>query len=117
MKTFNLFKLTTVVIIVTLASSFINADDSFNTTMQITETEMIQIEEQVSFSALVDALDTDQDGMLSPAEVSASQSELFQQEFTNIDTNQDQQIDKAEFDFYLSEVKRKVTYTIARNNN
>jgi len=106
MKKISLFKITVIVITATIASNFVNAEDMITELLEQSQSTMA-LKEQTSFASLIETLDTDQDGMLSPIEVSASQNKLLQEEFTNLDLNQDQQIDEAEFNSYLAEVKDK----------
>ncbi|MCI2285210.1 hypothetical protein L3081_19810 [Colwellia sp. MSW7] len=57
--------------------------------------------------ALLEALDTDNDAMLSEAEVSVEHSQFLQDEFVKIDANQDKMIDEEEFNNYLAATKEQ----------
>ena len=87
MKNINLLPVTALVITAALASSFVSADDKMG--------------QALSFPALIAELDSDANGMLSQDEVAVSSNTFLQAEFSNIDTNQDQQIDNAEFNAFL----------------
>jgi len=116
MKNISLFKVTAMVITAALASSFVNAEDKVTETIETSQYEMVKIDQEFSFSALITKLDTDQNGMLSLDEVAATPNKVLHQEFSNIDANQDKQIDEAEFNSFLAEVKDKAT-TIAQSDD
>jgi len=115
MKNISLFKVTVMVITAALASGFVNAGDKVTHAIKKPQSEIAQIEKQVNFSSLVTKLDSDKNGILSQEEVTASQNTILQEEFSNIDVNQDKQIDEAEFNSYLAEVKGKTT-TVAKTD-
>ena len=107
MKNISLFKVTAIVITAALASNFVSAEDKITDLVEQSQSDMVKVEKQVSFTTLIEHLDGDQNGMLSQDEVAVSQNKLLQEYFSNIDVNQDQQIDEAEFNSYLAEVKDK----------
>ncbi|MCW8833867.1 MAG: hypothetical protein OQK09_13015 [Colwellia sp.] len=104
MKNVSLFKVTAMVITVAFASSFVNAEDKV---IEKSQADAIGSAKQPTFSTLIEKLDTDKNGMLSQAEVSANKNQLLHKEFNKMDANQDQQIDEAEFNNYLAKVKNK----------
>lgn len=115
MNNISLIKVTGFVVTVALASSFVNAEDKINTIVEEAQSDVVKVEKQLSFPTLIEELDTDKNGMLSQTEVSATHSKVLKAEFNKMDTNQDKQIDEAEFNRYLAEVKDKAT-TIAKSD-
>jgi len=109
MKNVSLFKVTAMVVTVAFASSFVNAEDKISKVVEKVESDVVEVSKQLNFPALIEELDSDKNGMLSQSEVSANQSKLLQEEFNKMDVNQDKQIDEAEFNSYLAEVKDKAT--------
>ena len=109
MKNVSLFKITAMVVTVAFASSFVNAEDKISKVVEKVESDVVEVSKQLNFPALIEELDSDKNGMLSQSEVSANQSKLLQEEFNKMDVNQDKQIDEAEFNSYLAEVKDKAT--------
>ena len=109
MKNVSLFKVTAMVVTVAFASSFVNAEDKISKVVEKTQSDVVEVAKQLNFPALIEELDSDKNGMLSQTEVSANQSKLLQEEFNKMDVNQDKQIDEAEFNSYLGEVKDKAT--------
>ena len=100
------------VITVGFASNFVNAEDKINKGIEKVQADVAEVAEvvkQLNFPALLEELDSDKNGMLSQAEVSANQSELLKKEFNKMDVNQDKQIDETEFNSYLADAKNKVT--------
>ena len=73
---------------------------------------MVEATKQLDFSVLIEKLDSDENGMLSEAEVSANQSQLLNQEFNKMDVNQDKQIDEVEYNSYVAQVNDKAAETI-----
>ncbi len=110
MKNVSLFKTTVMVVTVAFASSFVNAKDKTETS----QAEVVELAQQQSFSALVETLDSDKNGMLSQAEVSTNPKQFLLKEFSKIDVNQDEQIDEAEFNTYLTAIKGK-TIVVVKN--
>jgi len=109
MKTISLIKVTAIVVSVAFASNFVNAEEKVIDVIEKTPTDVTEVANQLSFPALIEALDSDKNGMLSQAEASADQSKLLQDEFSKMDVNQDKQIDEAEFNDYLAQVKTKIS--------
>lgn len=110
MKNVSLFKVSAMVVSVAFASSFVNADDKVSKTMESVQTGLAEVGEvgkQMSFPDLLEALDGDNDAMLSEAEVSAEHSQFLQEEFTKIDANQDKNIDEEEFNNYFAATNEK----------
>ena len=87
MKNFNLLPVTALVITAAFTSSFVSAENKIGL--------------ELSFPALIAELDSDANGMLGQDEVAASSNTFLQAEFNNMDTNQDQQVDHAEFNDFL----------------
>ena len=117
MKNVSLFNVTVMVITVAFASNFVNAEDKVSKTIEKTQSdaaEVVEVAKQLTFPALIEALDSDKDGMLSQAEVSVDKNQLLQEEFTKIDVNQDKQIDEVEFNNYLAAVQNKAV-TVAKS--
>lgn len=104
MKNISLFKVTTMVIAVAFASSFVNAEDKV---VEKTSADAVKSAKQPSFSSLIEKLDTDKNGTLSEAEVAANQNQRLHKAFSKMDANQDKQIDEAEFNNYLTKAKGK----------
>ena len=118
MKNISLFNVTAIVIIIAFASSFVSAEDKVNKGIEKTQSdvaEVVEVAKQLNFPALIETLDTDKNGILSQAEVSADQNQLLQEEFTKIDVNQDKQIDEAEFNNYVAVIKDKAVKNKAVN--
>ena len=116
MKNISLLKVTAMVITVAFASNFVNADDKLEKALEKAQSDIEKVTEsvveaakQLEFSALIEKLDSDENGMLSEAEVSANQSQLLHQEFNKMDVNQDKQIDEAEYNSYIAQVSDKAT--------
>ncbi|MBU2923838.1 hypothetical protein Q4506_15425 [Colwellia sp. 4_MG-2023] len=109
MKNINLFKVTVMVITAALASNFVNAEDKISTAIESSQPTMAKVEQQLSFPALITELDGDANGMLSQDEVAVSHLTFLQEEFNNIDANQDGQIEEAEFNSFIAQLKDKVT--------
>jgi len=116
MKNISLLKITAMVVTAALASNFVNADDKLDTAITKAQSDIEKATEsaeeavkQLDFSVLIEKLDADENGMLSEAEVSANQSQLLHQEFNKMDTNQDKQIDEAEYNSYLAQVNDKAS--------
>jgi len=114
MKNISLLKITAMVVTVAFASSFVNADDKLNKALEKAQSNIDDVTnsvaeaaKQLDFSALIEKLDSDENGMLSEAEVSANQSQLLHQEFNKMDVNQDKQIDEAEYNSYIAQVNEK----------
>lgn len=110
MKNVSLFKVSAMVVSVAFASSFVKADDKVSKTMENAQTsvaEAAEVGKQQSFPALLQALDSDNDSMLSEAEVSVEHSQFLQEEFAKIDTNQDKNIDEEEFNLYFAAIDEK----------
>jgi Ca2+-binding EF-hand superfamily protein len=116
MKNISLFKVTAMVITAALASSLVNAEDKVTETIEKSQPEMVKVEQELSFPGLIAKVDSDQNGMLSLEELTATQNKVLQAEFTNIDANQDQQIDEAEFNSFIAEIKDKAT-NIAKSDD
>ena len=89
MKKINLLPVTALVITAAFTSSFVSAENEIGLAL--------------SFPALIAELDSDANGMLGQDEVAASSHTVLQEAFSNIDTNQDQQIDNAEFNAFLQQ--------------
>jgi len=109
MKNINLLKVTAIVITAALASNFVNAEDKISTTIEASQPEVAKIEQQLSFPALITELDGDANGMLSQDEVAVSHLTFLQEEFNTIDANQDSQIEEAEFNSFIAQLKNKVS--------
>ena len=107
MKNVSLVKVSAMVFSVALASSFVNADDKVSKTMENAQANAAEVEKQQTFPALLESLDTNNDAMLSEAEVSVEHSQFLQEEFAKIDTNQDKNIDEEEFNAYFVAVNDK----------
>lgn len=119
MKNISLLKITAMVVTVALASSFVNADDKLNKAVEKAQSDInevtkdvVEAAKQLDFSVLIEKLDSDENGMLSEAEVSANQSQLLNQEFNKMDVNQDKQIDEVEYNSYVAQVMDKAEDTI-----
>ncbi len=108
MKNVSLFKVTAMVVTVAFASNFVNAEDK----IEKSQADVVDVAQQLSFSALIEKLDSDKNGMLSQAEVSANQTQLLHEIFNKVDINQDKQIDEAEFNTYLAAVKARATLVV-----
>lgn len=102
MKTTSLLNTTIMVIAAAFVSNFVNADDKITQTIEKTE---IEVAEHLEFSTLIEKLDSDKNGMLSEAEAHSDKSQLLHAEFKKMDSNQDKQIDEAEYNSYLTAVK------------
>ena len=89
MKNISLFKISAMVITVALASNFVNAQDKVTHAVKTVQPATTQLVKKLNFPTLIEKLDTDKDGALSQAEVTTSHSELLQQIFTKVDTNND----------------------------
>ncbi|MCJ8319330.1 MAG: hypothetical protein MJK12_06835 [Colwellia sp.] len=116
MKNMSLLKITAMVVTVAFASNFVNADDKLDKALEKAQSDIekvtasvVEAAKQLDFSALIEKLDSDENGMLSEAEVSANQSQLLHQEFNKMDVNQDKQIDEAEYNSYIAQVSDKAT--------
>jgi len=109
MKNTNLLNTTIMVIAVAFASSFVNADDKITQTIEKTQIEVI---EHLEFSTLIEKLDSDKNGMLSEAEAHSDKSQLLHSQFKKMDSNQDKQIDEAEYNRYLTAVKDDASATV-----
>lgn len=113
MKNVSLFKISAMVVSIAFASSFVNANDKLSSTMESAQTgvtdmtEMAKTAKQQSFPTLLEALDSDNNSMLSEAEVSVEHSQFLQEEFANIDANQDKNIDEEEFNNYFASIEEK----------
>lgn len=107
MKNVSLFKVSAMVVSIALVSSYVNANEKVSETMENVQagvTEMTETATQQSFPTLLAALDSDNDSMLSEAEVSVEHSQFLQEEFSKIDANQDKNIDEEEFNIYFASV-------------
>ncbi len=111
MKNISLVKVTFMVVVAALASSFVSADEDVNKTLEQAQEILAP---QIEFSELIEKLDSDKNGMLSEEEVSVTQSKLLQEEFKKMDNNKDKQIDEAEYNSYLAEVKDQAV-VVAKN--
>jgi len=111
MKNVSLFKVTAMVATIAFASSFVNAEDK----IKKAHPDVVEVEQQLIFSTLIEKLDSDKNGMLSQGEVSANQSQLLHKKFNKMDINQDKQIDEAEFNTYLANVKSKATDVVVND--
>ena len=111
MKNVSLLKVTFMVVVAALASSLVNADDAVE---KVVEQKQPILVPQIQFSELIEKLDSDKNGMLSEEEVSVTKSKLLQDEFKKMDSNQDNQIDEAEYNSYLAEVKDK-SFNVAKS--
>lgn len=111
MKNISLFKITATVVVVTvaLASGFINAEDKVSNAIVKAQSDVVESTKKLDFSTLIEKLDSDKNSMLSQAEVSVKQSPLLHKEFNKMDVNQDKEIDEAEYNSYLEEIKNKAT--------
>lgn len=113
MKNVSLFKISAMVVSIAFASSFVNANDKLSSTMESAQTgvtdmtEMAKTAKEQSFPTLLEALDSDNNSMLSEAEVSVEHSQFLQEEFANIDANQDKNIDEEEFNNYFASIEEK----------
>lgn len=110
MKNVSLFKVSAMVVSVAFASSFVNASDTVGKVMENSQTDVAQVIEtgkQMSFPSLLEALDNNNDAMLSETEVSVEHSKFLQDEFAKIDANQDKNIDEDEFNNYFASVDSK----------
>jgi hypothetical protein len=116
MKNISLMKVTAMVVVVTvaLASSFVNAEDKLSKAVEKvdkvieqSQSDLAELAKELKFSTLLENLDSDKNGMLNQAEVSSNQSQLLHKEFTKMDVNQDNEIDEAEYNTYLSDIKEK----------
>ena len=119
MKNVSLLKVTALVVTAAFASTFVNAEDKLdravkdiNKTVEKIQSQVAEAADQLKFSALTEKLDSDKNGMLSEAEVSANESELLTEEFNKMDANQDKQIDEAEYNSYLAAAKDNATKVI-----
>jgi len=75
-------------------------------TTTIDKAELVESEKNLKqFSHLVEKYDVDKNGLLSEAEVKASQSDKLQNHFADIDANTDASISEAEFKQYITQVK------------
>ena len=75
-------------------------------TTAINKVELVDSTENLKqFSHLVEKYDVDKNGLLSEAEVKASQSDKLQNHFADIDANTDASISEAEFKQYITQVK------------
>jgi len=108
MKNVSLFKVTAMVVSVAFASSFVNAEEKVNKAIEKAQSDVAELAQQLKFSALIEKLDSDKNGMLSQSEVSVHKSQLLDEAFTKMDVNQDKQIDEAEYNNYLAQVKNKI---------
>jgi Ca2+-binding EF-hand superfamily protein len=111
MKNASLLNTSIMVVIVALASNFVNAEDKIKKTTQLSQKDTI---EQAEFSALINMLDTDKDGVLSEAEVLENTNENLGIVFTEVDSNQDKKINEAEYNSYLAAIKNKAA-TLVKN--
>jgi len=111
MKNVSLLKVTFMVVVAALASNLVNADDDVQKTIEHAKPIIVP---QIQFSELIEELDSDKNGMLSEEEVSVTQSKVLQEEFKKMDTNEDSQIDEAEYNSYLAEVKDK-SFEVAKS--
>ncbi len=114
MKNVSLFKVTAMVVSVAFASSFVNAEDKINKAIEKVQSDVAELAQQLEFSNLIEKLDSDKNGMLSQSEVSTQQSQLLHDVFNKIDINQDKQIDEAEYNNYLAQVKSE-TVDVVKN--
>lgn len=119
MKNMSLFKVTGFVITAALASNFVNAEVKTLNVLEKKQSDVVgktvEAEEQLNFASLIDSLDSDKNGKLSQTELSVTSHKLLQAEFTEIDTNQDTQIDETEFSHFLVKIKEKAI-DIAKTN-
>jgi Ca2+-binding EF-hand superfamily protein len=105
MNNVSLTKVTVAVVFAALASNFVMA----NGDVKALSAKATPVKtEQVSFSQLINKLDSDKNGLLSQAEVLASESKLLLTEFTKMDTDGDSQISEEEFNQYIAQAKNVV---------
>jgi Ca2+-binding EF-hand superfamily protein len=112
MKNVSLTKVTAVVVFAAFASNFVMANGDVKTLsakavpVKAASAKVVSIKtEQISFSQLINELDSDKNGLLSQAEVLASESKLLLTEFTKMDTDGDSQISEEEFNQYIAQTK------------
>lgn len=98
MKTISLTQVTVLVWVAFTASFFVNADDS---AINATQKSAALTQDQFIFSSL----DTDKDGALSKAEVSASKNKLLAKSFKEIDGNGDGLLSKEELVSFVETAK------------
>lgn len=117
MNDISLKKVTAVVSICIMGSYLANASENDLTakaettkapiaTTAMNKVELVDSTENLKqFSHLVEKYDLDKNGLLSEAEVKASQSDKLQNHFADIDANTDASISEAEFKQYITQVK------------
>jgi len=117
MEDISLKKVTAVVSICIMGSYLANASENDLTakaettkapitTTAINKVELVDSTESLKqFGHLVEKYDIDKNGLLSKAEIKASQSDKLQNNFADIDVNTDASISEAEFVQYLTQVK------------
>lgn len=118
MKKISLVKVTGFVITAAFASNFVNAQDKIeiNKSAESVQSDVIQVEKEISFPKLIKTLDTNKNGKLSESEVSAKHINVLQGIFTKVDANQDKEIDEAEFNLYFVDIKSN-TVNIAKSES
>jgi len=97
MKNISLINVSMIVVAATLASSFVSADD------QLTS----QLNGQVEYAELIASLDSDNDGLLSQAEIITSKVKVLPDAFDKIDLNNDEKISEKEFNDFLVNINAK----------
>ncbi len=91
MKNISLIKISIIVIIAALASNFVSAND-----------EVQEMTPHISFSSLLNALDSNKNGFLDRSEVLNSENDALKSAFSDIDSNSDSKISEDEFNSYLA---------------
>ena len=107
MKNINLSTITALVIASALTTN-VYAEGEVKTETQ-PQAEVVKIEKQPGFSALIEKLDSNKNGTLSLEEISVAQNKVLQAEFNNIDANQDLQIDEAEYNRFVADVSDQMS--------
>ena len=109
MKNVSLIKLTSIGIMATLTSSFVNAGGDIKKSVEQSQPELVP---QIEFSALIAKLDTDNNGSLSKKELRLTQNKVLREGFKKMDINKDSQIDDAEYDVYLVEMNDNLSEVV-----
>lgn len=107
MKKISLKKITAIVVTCTIGSYIANASENELTTEIKAVTEQVTAPDNTlnKFRTLVKQFDLDKDGLLSKAEVNLSKLDQLITHFTDIDLNTDLDINEAEFNQYIAQVK------------